>query len=367
MQQQNNSNKKNKKVFVGLSGGVDSSVSAALLKEQGYDVTGVFIKVWHPDWLPCEWKEERRDAMRVAASLQIPFMTLDLQQEYKQGVVDYMLREYAAGRTPNPDVMCNKEVKFGAFLKKALELGADYVATGHYAQVVHEENYSKMLENPDITKDQTYFLWTLGQHELKHTLFPVGHLYKKGVRVLAEKYNLPTAEKKDSQGICFIGKIDMKEFLSHYIPQKIGDVVDETGKIIGSHDGAFFYTIGQRHGFSIINSAKTSHDAAFYIIKKDIEKNQLVVAHKKSEESTVQNITTVTLDSIHSIREGMLIENKKYYARVRYHQKPQVCTLSGNTVHFELPQDGVSLGQSVVFYSMNDQECLGGGVIQKLF
>jgi tRNA-uridine 2-sulfurtransferase len=347
-----------KKVFVGMSGGVDSSVSAALLKQQGYDVTGVFIKVWHPDWLPCEWKEERRDAMRAAAVLDIPFITIDLQDEYKKGVVDYMLAEYKAGRTPNPDVMCNKEVKFGHFLKKAREMGADYIATGHYAQVIEEQGIFKMLEGADKNKDQSYFLWTLGQEELKHTLFPVGHLQKSEVRALAQTFKLPTAQKKDSQGICFIGKVDMKEFLSHYIEAKPGNVLNEHGEVIGEHEGAIFYTIGQRHGFTI--SEKTPTDKPYYIVRKNIEHNTLSVSHKVSESDPIQAITHITLTDINPIIGNFTASALE--ARIRYRQQRQKVIVNGNTLQFEQPQDGVSIGQSVVLYA--GEVCLGGGIIE---
>ena len=239
---------RNRKVYIGMSGGVDSSVSAALLKKAGYDVTGVFIKVWQPDWINCTWKEDRMDAMRVAALLDIPFITLDLEKEYKEEVVDYMISEYRAGRTPNPDVMCNRYVKFGGFYDWAMKQGADYVATGHYAQVID----GKLIAGNDKNKDQTYFLWTLNKEQLSKTIFPVGNIEKPEVRKLAKKFNLPNAEKKDSQGLCFIGKIDIKEFLSHYIDSKRGNVLNIEGEVIGEHDGSFFFTIGERHGFNIL-------------------------------------------------------------------------------------------------------------------
>jgi tRNA-uridine 2-sulfurtransferase len=375
-----------KKVFVGMSGGVDSSVSAALLKEAGYDVTGVFIKVWSPDWLPCTWKEERRDAMRVAAALNIPFITLDLENEYKKGVVDYMLDEYKRGRTPNPDVMCNKEVKFGTFLKKALEMGADFVATGHYAQI-HPSRFAdspqgespsiilagssleggarravgvSLFEGADKSKDQSYFLYTLKQEQLKHIFFPVGHLQKSEVRELATKFKLPTAGKKDSQGICFIGKVDMKEFLSHYIESKPGKVITEDKKIIGHHDGAIFYTIGQRHGFVI--DEKTSSDTPYYIVAKNTEDNTLTVSHKIKQGEPIQAITSITLSDINSTNGKDW--PKVAEARIRYRQQKQSIKTNGDTLTFSLPQDGVSLGQSIVIY--DDEECLGGGIIEEV-
>jgi tRNA-specific 2-thiouridylase len=348
-----------KKVFVGMSGGVDSSVSAALLLEQGYEVTGVFIKVWNPDWLPCNWKEERRDAMRVAAALDIPFITLDLQEEYKKGVVDYMLDEYKKGRTPNPDVMCNKEVKFGHFLTKARAMGADYIATGHYAQVKEQKGVYTLFEGKDKNKDQSYFLWTLGQEELAHTLFPVGHLQKSEVRELAEKFKLPTATKKDSQGICFIGKVDMKEFLSHYIESKPGNVLNEKGEVIGSHEGAVFYTIGQRHGFTI--EEKTPEDKPYYIIAKNSEANTIIVSHKVHEDQALQSIQKIRLGEKSWVGPTSATPLQ---ARIRYRQEKQKITLKQDMVTFQKPQDGVSKGQSVVLY--RGEECLGGGVIEEV-
>jgi tRNA-specific 2-thiouridylase len=358
-------NQNKKKVFVGLSGGVDSSVSAALLKEAGYDVIGAFIRVWNPDWLPCEWREERRDAMRVAAHLDIPFITIDLQEEYKKYVADYMLEEYKKGRTPNPDVMCNKEIKFGSFLKKARELGADYIATGHYAQATNEKSGIVTLhEGEDDNKDQSYFLWTLTQEELKHVLFPVGHLQKEKVRKLAKKFNLPTADKKDSQGICFIGKVDMKEFLSHYIESTPGNVLDESSNIIGTHDGALFYTIGQRHGFSVDH--KSSHESPYYIVDKSLEKNVLVVSQKNTPEKILHGVHEVELSNINWVSGNSPDPLKKYGARIRYRQHKQECKLeTGSTIKiiFKEPQQGVSIGQSLVLY--DGETCLGGGIIEK--
>ena len=269
-----------KKVFVGLSGGVDSAVSATLLKKQGYEVVGVFIKTWHPDFLECNEEDERRDAMRVAAFLDIPFLTFDLADVYKKEVADYMIREYKEGRTPNPDVMCNKEVKFGTFLKKAISMGADCVATGHYARVLSPceggvpEGRGGLLKGKDPSKDQSYFLWTLKQEQLERIVFPIGNLKKTEVRKLAKKFNLPVAEKKDSQGICFLGAVDLKEFLKHYIKFKKGKVCDEKGEVIGHHEGAVFYTLGERHGFTI--TKKKSTDGPYYIVGKDIKKNTLL-------------------------------------------------------------------------------------------
>ena len=369
-----------KKVFVGLSGGVDSSVSAALLKDQGYDVTGVFIKVWHPDFLPCNWIEERRDAMRVCAKLGIPFLTFNFKKEYKQHVVDYMISEYKSGRTPNPDVMCNKYVKFGSFLNKALEMGADYVATGHYARNVKREAQnvkSKEIRTNtfssasrftlhaglDFNKDQSYFLWTLTQKELSHTLFPVGHLEKSEVRKIAKKYRLHTAEKKDSQGLCFMGKVDMKEFLQHYIKEKPGKILDESGEVIGTHDGAMFYTMGQRHGFTV--TKKNPTDSPYYVIAKSVEKNTITVSHKFEKNNELKNMSSVHLENINWILDIPSID-KIYYARIRYRQEIQKCKVQVENVvtkvFFEKPQGGVSRGQSLVLYDRD--VCLGGGIIK---
>jgi len=357
-----------KKVFVGLSGGVDSSVSAALLKEQGYEVTGVFIKVWQPDFLACTWKEDRLDAIRVAAHLDIPFMTLDLEKEYKESVVNYMVSEYSAGRTPNPDVMCNKTIKFGAFLKKALELGADYVATGHYARNIFNEK-TKLYEfyaGVDSNKDQSYFLWTLNQEQLKHILFPVGEYEKPQVREIAKKFGLLTATKKDSQGLCFVGKLDMKDFLKHFIPEKRGDVLNEKKEVIGYHDGAQFYTIGQRHGFMI--TEKTSEDDPFYVIGKDIENNTVTVSHRKKEESSLGSDSrrkTITLANVNWTRGESPENNSCLQARVRYRQPLQEGVLKKDgdnfTIEFKEPQI-VDNGQSAVLY--DDSICLGGGIVE---
>jgi tRNA-specific 2-thiouridylase len=347
---------KGKKVYVGMSGGVDSSVSAALLKNAGYDVTGVFIKVWQPDWFACTWREDRLDAMRVAAELDIPFITLDLEKEYKKEVVDYMISEYRAGRTPNPDVMCNRYVKFGGFYSFAMKQGADFVATGHYAR---SEN-GKLIMGNDQNKDQTYFLWTLTKEQLEHTLFPVGNIEKPEVRKLAKKFKLFTADKKDSQGLCFIGKIDVKEFLGHYIETKRGDVLDVNGRVIGYHDGAFFYTIGERHGFTI--TAKTPNDEPYYVITKDVEKNTLTVSFKTAEGELPNGKKEVKLRDMNWIG-GAVPLGKKLQARSRYRETLQEVAISDqNVVTFLKPQFTLSPGQSLVVY--DGDNCLGGGIIE---
>lgn len=364
----NKAQKPNNKVFVGLSGGVDSSVTAALLKEQGYEVTGVFIKVWHPDFLPCNWKEDRLDAMRVCAKLDIPFLTFDFEAEYKKEVVDYMINEYKAGRTPNPDVMCNKYVKFGAFLKKAREMGADYVATGHYAQNKEVQSGSgtffALSMSADTDKDQTYFLWTLTQNELKYILFPIGHLTKPDVRKLAKKYGLITAEKKDSQGLCFVGKVDMREFLQNFIEKKSGDVLNEKGEVVGHHEGAYFYTIGQRHGFII--SKKTTNDKPLYVISKDITSNTLTVSDREKTQEDLFETAEIKLEKVNWSLGKLPVQDKMYRARIRYRQPLDECTIKTSNleavISFNKPQIGASKGQSVVIY--DGEICIGGGIIE---
>ncbi len=347
-----------KKVFVGLSGGVDSAVSAALLKERGYEVTGVFIKAWQPEWMSCSWRNERRDAMKVAISLDIPFLFLDFETEYKQGVVDKMILEYKAGRTPNPDVLCNKEIKFGSFWKKAKELGADYIATGHYAR---NEGY-KLLEGKDKEKDQSYFLWTITEEDLEHTIFPVGDIEKSEVRKLAQKFKLPVAEKKDSQGICFLGDVSMEEFLSHYVKAVPGKVINTEGKVIGRHDGLIYYTIGERRGFEV--AKKDVSSGPFYVVAKDSETNSLVVSDKE-EEILEFSPKKVILKNVNWLSEP---ESADLTARIRYRGEKlsALLTVQGKklAVEFENPVRGLSLGQSIVFYQ--GEECLGGAIMESL-
>ncbi len=338
----NTSKNKTKKVFVGMSGGVDSSVSAYLLKKAGYDVTGVFIKVWQPDWISCTWKDDRLDAMRVAAHLNIPFITLDLEKEYRKEVVDSMIAEYKKGRTPNPDVMCNKYVKFGGFYNWAIEKGADFVATGHYAQ----SKNGNMYNAKDVTKDQTYFLWTI--KDFSKILFPIGHLFKLEVRDIARKAKLPVADKKDSQGLCFIGKINFKEFLSHYITPTPGNVI-LNNQIIGNHDGIEYLTIGQRHGFTI--TKKSPNDAPLFIIEK---KGNDIVLSEKEKSNTATHI---------EITDSNIKKNGIFMARARYRQPLFECIVENNKISFTESQI-VAEGQSIVIYE--GSECLGGGIINKV-
>jgi len=359
---------KGSRVYVGMSGGVDSSLSAALLKEQGFDVTGVFIRVWQPfdfaqgkpDSGFCDWKEERRDAMKVAAELNIPFKTYDFQDEYKKEVVDYMIKEYKEGRTPNPDVMCNRYIKFGSFLDKALGEGADFIATGHYAR----NEKGKLLVGKDKNKDQSYFLWTLTPKDLEKTIFPIGHLEKRNVRDEAKRFNLHNADKKDSQGICFLGKIDVKEFLKNYIDTKKGDVLNDKGEIIGKHDGAMFLTFGQRHGFLI--TKKTPNDKPYYVIGKDLDKNTITVSNgimKEEFQSTKKEVQIKNVNWVSGVEPDL---GKKYQARLRYRQNLRDCLIKIEdkkiTIVFDEIQESVTSGQSLVLY--DGDVCLGGGVIK---
>lgn len=372
-----------KRVFVGLSGGVDSSVSALLLQNAGYEVTGVFIKVWQPENGDCTWKEDRRDAMRVAAHLGIKFITLDLRDEYKRGVVDYMIMEYAKGRTPNPDVMCNREVKFGAFMNWAIAEGADFVATGHYAQTRDGE----MFEGCDMDKDQSYFLWTLKEEQLRKILFPIGHLEKSEVRKIAEKSNIPVAKKKDSQGVCFIGHIDMKDFIREHVSSSAksdnisarglveGNVLDINGEVIGKHDGSLLYTIGERHGLAL--NTNSTNTPRYYVIDKDVENNTITVAEKEQiKNDGAGSIEKLVFDDMHFIRkvyEETLKKNQiNCLARARYRQKKEKCILSLNNeqryeVVFAKPQEGITPGQSLVLYfddeSSVSKKTLGGVII----
>ena len=371
-------------VFIGLSGGVDSAVSTALLKKKGYEVVGVFIKTWHPDFLECNEEEERRDAMRVAAHLDIPFLTFDFEDIYKKEVADYMIKEYKAVRTPNPDVMCNKEVKFGAFLKKAIAMGADYVATGHYARAGMKENFFNglagvgdpenrgpekkslscmLLKGVDASKDQSYFLWTLNQKQLRKIIFPIGGLKKTQVRALAKKFNLPVADKKDSQGICFLGAVDLKKFLKHYIKEKKGKVLSEKGEAIGFHNGIHFYTLGERHGFTI--TKKSSNSGRYYVVGKDIKKNILTVSTRQDLVKSNSNIPmNYRIENTNWIKETPK-PNKRYTAQVRYHGELLPCRIkcarpSLAQVVFK-KSVLMAPGQSCVIYDGN--VCLGGGIV----
>jgi tRNA-specific 2-thiouridylase len=378
-----NNNNQQKKVYVGVSGGVDSSVALALLKEEGYDVTGVFLKVWSPDFLPCTWREERRSAMRVCAKLGVPFKTLDCEKEYKEKIVDYMIDEYKQGRTPNPDVFCNKYIKFGIFLDKAMKEGADFVATGHYAKKlkcknqnvkIEEKSTDALLEATDKEKDQSYFLSMVGQGQLQKILLPIGHLKKSEVRELARKFDLPTSEKKDSQGLCFIGKVDMKDFLKYFIEEKVGDVLNENGEVVGKHNGSVFYTIGERFSLSIKQSfgeriaGEKKDSERLFVVSKDMLKNTITVSPKSfiAEKNEVldDNISIKNTNWISGDEPDL---SKEYDVCFRYHQKKQKCKLkkenqNSYTVSVKEKQSDIAEGQIAVFY--DGEVCLGGGEIQ---
>jgi tRNA-specific 2-thiouridylase len=345
-------NLRSKRIFVGLSGGVDSAVTAALLQKSGAEVTGVFIKGWYPPGMPCTWAEDRRDAMRVAAHLGIPFHTLDAADEYKKGVIDYLLSEYKAGRTPNPDIMCNREVKFGAYYEFAKKNGADFIATGHYAQAVHTEKHSvQMQRGIDESKDQSYFLWAIPQEALDMTIFPLGGFEKTHVRTLAKKFALPVAEKKDSQGICFLGSISVEEFLRHEFGTAPGIARSDLGEEIGVHDGALLHTLGER--IALANAAP----GPWYVIGKDIEANELIVSSEISQTRPVHEID-LTQTNWFSMSE------KAVEAQYRYHG-PRISgtlTMHGNRFSLDTPlTEPVAQGQSLVLY--DGSKCLGGGII----
>lgn len=349
-------NKKKQKIFVGVSGGVDSSVAAYLLQKEGYDVHGVFVKTWSPEWLPCTWVDEKRDAMRVCAYLGIPFHFVDAEEEYKNGVAQYMIDEYRVGRTPNPDVLCNRVIKFGVMWEYAKSHGADAIATGHYART----DGTSLMRGVDPSKDQSYFLWMITTDELAHIQFPIGHLPKGKVRAIAEKANLFTATKKDSQGICFLGDVDMREFLSHYIEQNKGDVIDTDGSVIGEHDGVWFYTLGERHGFRITKQG--TDDPRYYIVAKDIAANTLTVSTSPLSQVSIGETQTIMLREMNwNINTD---PTKKYIAQVRYHgELIDAYVLSTDTVM--LAYSGViALGQSIVIY--DGERVVGGGIIDRI-
>lgn len=352
--------KKNNTVFVGLSGGVDSSVSALRLKQRGFNVIGVFIKVWHPDFLHCNWEQERLDAMRVCAKLDIPFLMCDAETDYKQHVADYFIEEYLAGRTPNADVMCNKYVKFGSFLDFAQRRGATYIATGHYAvNVKREDGVHELHRGADASKDQSYFLWTLTQEQLSHTLFPVGDSQKEDIRKEAQQAGLLTALKPDSQGICFLGHVDIPEFLSHYTDLHPGNVLDESGEVIGTHKGALVYTIGQRHGFTV--HAHDTQRSAHYVIDRDLSHNTITV----SEKLPITHAQTLHLSAYNNIGHPLLIGQKISF-QTRYRQKPEAATViaqsdSALTITAEGTTQSCAPGQSCVLYE--GSRCAGGGII----
>lgn len=384
------------KVYVGMSGGVDSSLTAALLNEQGYDVTGVYMKNWTQDLpgMKCPWADDLADAKRVAVQLGIDFKVFDFETEYRDKVVDYMIEEYKAGRTPNPDIMCNQEVKFKLFLEAALEDGADMIATGHYARVANgtqrqshlqrhlqpesdratgplsdpersrlsneiaaSDSSARLLKAVDENKDQTYFLYRVTEHALSKTLFPLGEYTKPVVREMAKARGLFTAAKKDSQGICFVGKVGIREFLSQYVQQVPGEIIDKmSGKILGHHDGAIFYTLGQRHGLDL------GGGLPYYVVGKDMDKNEVYVTTDLNDASLWKS--TVDLQSVHWINGTP--NPGVYQIRIRHRAAlvdATLATLDDGTVQLSVhdQQRAVAPGQSVVLY--DGDACLGGGII----
>lgn len=336
-----------KTVYVAMSGGVDSSVAAALLKKQGFSVVGVFMKPWQPKSIHCLWQKDREDAIRVASVLDIPLLTWDFSEEYGKKVAEYMIESYRLGFTPNPDVMCNKEIKFGLFFKKAVSKGADYIATGHYAQIRDGRLYTAKDKN----KDQTYFLWTLTSEQLTKILFPVGNYIKPEVRKLAKKLKLPVFDKKDSQGVCFVGPLDMKSFLRRYIKSKLGKILDISGKSIGTHDGVQYYTIGQRHGLDI-----KLGKGPYYIISKNLKKNTITVGAKKDMVNAC-----AYLKDVHFISEPPKFP-MKLQIKIRYRTKAEPAILyEDGEVRFVHPLRAVTAGQSAVFY--RGSTVVGGGII----
>lgn len=359
-----------KKVYVGMSGGVDSSLAAALLVEEGYDVTGVYMKNWTQD-LPgmvCPWADDLADAKRVAVQLGIPFKVFDFQKEYKQKVVDYMIAEYRAGRTPNPDIMCNQEVKFKVFLETSLQDGADMIATGHYARVSYDaqlpaqgqpETEGAQLKTAiDTAKDQTYFLYRVTRSALQKTLLPLGELTKPQVRQMARERGLVTATKKDSQGICFVGKVGIKDFLQQYITAEPGDIIDkQTGKVIGQHDGAIFYTFGQRHGLGV------GGGLPYYVVGKDMHKNVVYVTTNLNDEALWRD--ELALAQLHWINDAPQ-PDKTYQVRTRYRAPlvdGTVTAIKDGQLVLRLaePERAITPGQSAVLY--DGDKVAGGGVV----
>jgi tRNA-specific 2-thiouridylase len=383
------------RVVIGLSGGVDSSVAAHLLVEQGHEVIGMYMRNWSDDRFTlnneCPWVEDANDALAVAEHLGIPFQTIDLSDAYKQRIVDYMFSEYASGRTPNPDVLCNREIKFDLFLQAALSLGADAVATGHYCQKIWNDQAGmfQLMAGADPNKDQSYFLCQISQEQLSKALFPIGHLLKPEVRVIAEKIGLPTAKKKDSQGLCFVGKISLPEFLQQQLTTKKGDVVEidqhwlgyqeernnfileskpfqyvpSDGRVIGHHDGAHFYTVGQRKGLQIGGKPEP-----LFVIATDTTSNTVYVGMGDYHRGLNRSSLLIKPEEIHYLRPDLSVPMGSSLAvsvRIRYRQPLQEATLhheeEGMYIEFKNPQKGITPGQFAAFYI--GQEVLGSGVI----
>ena len=358
-------NKQKINIIVGMSGGVDSSVAALLLIEQGYHVEGLFMKNWEEDDTEeyCSAATDLADAQSVCDDLGIKLHTANFSSEYWDRVFEYFLAEYKAGRTPNPDIMCNKEIKFKAFLDHALNLGADYIATGHYARIDKSDSRVKMLKGVDNNKDQSYFLYTLGQYQLAHSLFPIGEIEKSEVREIARKAGFDTANKKDSTGICFIGERKFKDFLQRFLPAQPGEIITPEGEVIGEHHGLMYYTLGQRQGLGI-GGLKTAKEAPWFVVDKKLESNQLVAAQGHNHPLLLNQ--QLTASQLHWIAGEAPAAEFSCQAKTRYRQTDQACHVSKQAngsykVCFDEAQRAITPGQSVVFYQ--DDICLGGGII----
>lgn len=358
-----------KRVIVGMSGGVDSSVAALLLLEQGYQVEGLFMKNWEEDDTEdyCSAAVDLADAQAVADQLGITLYTRNFSTEYWERVFTYFLEEYRAGRTPNPDIMCNKEIKFKAFLDVALELGADYIATGHYARIAYTaDGDALMLKGVDANKDQTYFLYTLQQHQLQRSLFPIGELEKSRVRELADAVGFTTARKKDSTGICFIGERKFRDFLQRFLPAQPGDMITPQGEIVGRHHGLMYYTLGQRQGLGI-GGRKDADEIPWFVVDKDMQGNRLIVTQGHQHELLMKHFLLAS--QLHWVAGKPPAPAFECKAKVRYRQVEEACQvriMDDGIAHvcFPQPQRAITPGQSIVFYQEN--VCLGGGIIDSM-
>ncbi|WP_423064189.1 tRNA 2-thiouridine(34) synthase MnmA [Candidiatus Paracoxiella cheracis] len=354
------------KVIVGLSGGVDSAVAALTLKQQGYDVSGIFMQNWEADREDpfCTAEQDLSDAKAICDQLGIPLQTANFAKEYWDNVFQYCLDEFAAGRTPNPDIWCNREIKFKAFLDHALALGADFLATGHYARIKKIDRHYCLLKSADANKDQTYFLYTLGQKQLAHSIFPIGELQKSAVRKIAQEANFINYAKKDSTGICFIGERKFKDFLNEFLLAQPGNMETPEGKHVGKHDGVMFYTIGQRKGLNI-GGREDANELPWYVLGKDVKRNVLIVG--QGDDHPMLYHDHLTCEQVHWISEQSPQFPLHCSAKIRYRQTDQACRVTQQDnncyeVNFEQPQRAITPGQSVVFY--DGDRCLGGGVIR---
>lgn len=356
---------KNKRVVIGMSGGVDSSVAALLLKQQGYDVVGLFMKNWEEDDSDeyCSSKQDLIDAASVSDIINIPLEAVNFSEEYKKRVFNKFLADFKDGKTPNPDVLCNAEIKFKAFLDHAFELGADFIATGHYAQIRKFNGIYQLLKGEDGTKDQSYFLYRLNQKQLTNTLFPIGHLYKRDVRKIAQENKLPNFSKKDSTGICFIGERPFRSFLSRYLPYKPGEIRTQEGTIVGKHIGLMYYTIGQRQGLGI-GGTKNGLDKPWFVVEKNMSDNTLIVVQGHDHPRLYR--PTLSASELTWISGKIPHCSWVYSAKTRYRQTDAPCSIEEIyqdkcKIEFAQPQWAVTPGQSVVIYE--SKVCLGGGII----